>query len=67
MSEFKIQITQKELREAVEWHLSGFKKDVSHPNHDVRDYESLDINDFDEFSEAVFKDLQDLNHKHNRG
>ena len=60
MSEPKIQITQKELREVVEWHLSDFRKDVSNPSHDVRDYESLDSNDFDEFSAAVFEDLQEI-------
>ena len=64
MSEPKIEITEKQLREVVEWYLSFFIKDISDPSHDVRDYESLNSNDIDEFSTAVFEELQS---QHNRG
>ena len=56
----EITITKEQLRSVVEWHLSSFSKDTSHPNHDVRDYERLDNQDFDDFTDGVYDDLLDV-------
>ena len=53
----KITITKAQLREVVAEHLSHFQKDVSDASHDIRIYEYLEEQDFDDFTDSVFDDL----------
>ena len=57
----EITITKEQLREAVEFYLSCFEKDVSSASHDIRIYEHLDSHDFDDFADSVFDDLSPIN------
>ena len=56
----EITITKEQLRSVIEWHLSSFKKDVSDQWHDVREYENLGEQDYNDFADGVYSDLLDV-------
>lgn len=53
-------ITKEEMIEILKENLYWVSKDVSDPHHDIRDYQSLDDEDYDYIAGDILHDLEQL-------